>query len=125
WLSLVETPDLEIIPARFDIRDAGIIRAGMELTGIHLGLSAASLAVRLGLLRSLVPLADLFRWGADRLQQFGSDRGGMTVDAEGLDAEGRPVSGSWSLVAESGHGPDIPTLPALAALRALADGRIV
>ncbi len=124
WQSLVETPDLDIVPARFAVRDAATFRAGMELTVLHLGLGAASLPVRLGLLRSLVPLAGLFRWVADRLQPFGSDRGGMTVDAEGLDAEGFPIRGSWSLVAESGHGPDIPTLPALAALRALADGRI-
>jgi hypothetical protein len=46
------------------------------------------------------------------------------VAAAGNDAKGEPISAVWSLVAESGDGPVIPTLPALAAIRALADGRI-
>ena len=124
WLSLAETPDLDIIPARFAVRDTATFRAGLELASLHLGLWVASLTVRLGLLSSLAPLAGLFRWMANRLEPFGTDRGGMTVDAEGLDADGQPVRGSWSLIAEGGDGPFIPTLPALAALRAIADGRI-
>ena len=70
------------------------------------------------------PSPGLFRWTAERLKFFGSDRGGMMVVAAGTDAESRPVSAVWSLVAESGDGPVIPTLPALAAIRAFADGRI-
>ena len=124
WLSLAETPDLDIVPERFAVTDMAIFRAGLELSTLHLGLSAASLTVRTGLLPSLVPFARLFRWMADRLKPFGTDRGGMTVEADGLDAAGQPVRGVWSLLAEAGHGPVIPTLPALAALRALADGRL-
>lgn len=51
-------------------------------------------------------------------------RGGMTVEAVGLDDRGHPVKGLWWLVAEAGDGPFVPTLPALAAVRALADGRL-
>ncbi len=123
-LSLVETPDLDVIPARFAVRDAAIFRAGLELGVLHWGLWVAGWPVRLRLLPSLAPLARMVRWMADRVASFGSDRGGMTVDAEGLDRDGRPVRGAWSLVAEAGDGPFVPTLPALAALRALADGRL-
>jgi hypothetical protein len=91
---------------------------------MHLGLYAASLLVQAGLLGSLAPFAGLLRWAAERLKSFGSDRGGMIVAAAGNDAEGKPVSAVWSLVADNGDGPVIPTLPALAALRALADGCI-
>ena len=124
WLSLCETPDLDLVPARFAPRDTAIFRAGLELSVMHLGLYAASLVVQAGLLGSLAPFAGLFRWAAERLKFFGSDRGGMMVVAAGSDAEGTPISAVWSLVAERGDGPVIPTLPALAALRALADGRI-
>ena len=124
WLSLCETPDLDIVPSRFAPREAAIFRAGLELSLMHLGLCAAGLFVRLRLLRSLRPLARSFRWIAERLKGFGSNRGGMLVEATGIDAEGRPVRAVWSLVAEAGDGPAIPTLPALAATRALADGRL-
>jgi hypothetical protein len=47
------------------------------------------------------------------------------VVAVGRDAEDEPVRATWSLVAEHGDGPVIPTLPTLAAVRAIADGGIV
>ena len=124
WLSLCETPDLDIVPARFAPREAAIFRAGLELSLMHLGFCAAGMLVRLRLMRSLTPLARPFRWIAERLKGFGSDRGGMLVEATGIDPEGRSVRAAWSLVAEAGDGPAIPTLPALAAIRALADGRL-
>ncbi|HZK89354.1 MAG TPA: saccharopine dehydrogenase NADP-binding domain-containing protein [Stellaceae bacterium] len=124
WLSLCETPDLDLVPARFAPRRAAIFRAGLELTVMHHGLYLAGLLVRLGLLPSLAPLARPMRWFAERLKSLGSDRGGMVVEAAGIDAAGSPVRAAWSLVAEAGDGPVVPTLPALAAIRALADGRL-
>lgn len=124
WLSLAETPDLDIVPARFTVRQAAVFRAGLELSVLHLGLLAASLLVRCGVLHSLVPLARVFRAIAGAFEWFGTDQGGMTVQASGSDGSGQPVRATWSLVAEAGDGPAIPTLPALAAIRALADGRI-
>ena len=124
WLGLCETADLDLIPARFAVRQSAIFRAGLELSLLHLGLLAASLPVRAGLLRSLAPFARPFRALAALFTPFGTDRGGMAVTATGLDAAGTPIRAQWALVAESGHGPVIPTLPALAALRALATGTL-
>jgi hypothetical protein len=124
WLSLCETPDLDLVPARFAPREATIFRAGLELSVMHLGLFAAGLLVRARLLSSLTPFASAFRWLAERLKGLGSDRGGMLVEAAGIDAAGMPVRATWSLVAEAGDGPFVPTLPALAVLRALADGSL-
>ena len=124
WLSLCETPDLDLIPVRFAPTEAAVFRAGLELSAMHLGLCAAGWLVQKRVLRSLVPFARPFRWLAERLKGFGSDRGGMTVEAAGIGAAGGPVRAVWSLVAEGGDGPAIPTLPALATIRALADGRI-
>jgi hypothetical protein len=122
WLSLCETPDLDLVPTRFAPRQAALFRAGLELTALHCGLLIASLPVRARLLRSLLPFARPFRWIAERLRHFGSDRGGMLVEAVGLDAAGEPVHASWSLVAAAGDGPAVPTLAALAVLRAIAAG---
>jgi hypothetical protein len=124
WLSLCETPDLDLVPARFSPRDAALFRAGLELSVMHIGLYVASLLVRARLLRSLIPFASLFRWMAERLKSFGADRGGMLVEVIGVDAAGDPVRSAWSLVAEGGDGPMVPTLPALAAIRVLGDGSL-
>ena len=124
WLSLSETPDLDIVPARFAVRRAAVFRAGLELPVLHWGLWAASLLVRAGLLRSLRPFARPLRVVAAAFTPFGSDRGGMTVQATGIDDAGRPARGRWWLVAAAGDGPYTPTLPALAALRALAAGQV-
>ncbi len=122
WLSLCETPDLDIVPARFCVRCSAIFRAGLELPALHLGLWAASLSVRAGLLRSLRPLARPFRAIADLLGRFGSDRGFMVVEARGTAPDGACVRAVWTLMAEAGDGPNIPILPALAAIRALDAG---
>ena len=123
-LSVVEAPDLDIIPARFAVRRSALFRAGLELPVMHLGLWALSLVVRLRVVRTLRPAARVLRAAAALFEPFGTDRGGMTVEAWGVDAAGKAVRGAWSLVAEGGDGPFIPTLPALAAIRALAEGRI-
>jgi saccharopine dehydrogenase-like NADP-dependent oxidoreductase len=125
WLSLCETPDLDLIPARFSPRDRAIFRAGLELSVMHLGLYAAGLLIRFRLLRSLLPFAHALLWVAQRLKGFGSDCGGMMVEATGIDVAGNPIRATWSLVADAGDGPAIPTLPALAAVRGLMDGSLL
>jgi NAD(P)-dependent dehydrogenase (short-subunit alcohol dehydrogenase family) len=122
WLSLCETPDLDVVPARFGVRRTAIFRAGLELSILHLGLAAAALLVRIRLIPSMRPFARIFRAVANLLSGLGSDRGGMIVEASGRDARGAPVSGRWILLAEGGDGPVVPTLPALAVIRKLADG---
>jgi len=124
WLSLCETPDLDLVPERFAPRSSALFRAGLELSALHLGLLLASLPVRLGMLRSLLSFAQPFRWAAERLAGFGTECGGMLVEAVGVDADGLRVRAEWSLVATAGDGPVVPTLPALAVLRAMAAGAV-
>ena len=124
WLSLCETPDLDLVPARFAPGSSALFRAGLELSVLHLGLLIASLPVRTGLLPSLRPFAGVFRWVGERFARFGSDRGGMLVEVVGVDADGVARRANWSLVATAGDGPVIPTLPALAVLRAIAAGKV-
>lgn len=119
-LSLCETPDLDILPGRFPEVATATFRAGLELRLLHDGLRLAALPVRAGLLPSLAPLAVPFRAVAARFERFGTDRGGMLVEAEGVDAAGAPARAAWSLVAEGGDGPYVPTLPALALVRRIA-----
>ncbi|WP_430913066.1 DUF4166 domain-containing protein [Methylobacterium sp. sgz302541] len=123
WLSLCETPDLDLLPARFPIRREALFLAGLELGVVHLGLAALTLPVRWGWVRSLVPLAPLLRRAADVFALAGSDCGGMIVSAAGLDGEGRRIEARWSLVAAENAGPNVPAAAAAALVRGLADGR--
>ncbi len=120
--SLCETPDLDLLPARFRVSREALFLAGLEVPAMHLGLWLLSFAVRLGLVRTLVPAARVLRVAAGPISALGSDRGGMLVEAEGLDDEGRRIRARWSLVAAGGCGPSIPGAPAAALVRALIAG---
>jgi hypothetical protein len=122
WASPIGAPDLTLFPSAFQARSVRF-RAGLELSVMHLGLWALSFAPRLGLVRSLVPLARPLRWMADRLYPFGTDRGGMRVTVIGTTPTGAEER-SWTLTAEAGDGPEIPTLPARAAVAALCNGKL-
>lgn len=122
-VSLCETPDLDLFPARFRPRDRALFLAGLEPWPAHAG--AWALARLVGRLRfDPVPLARLLVRLSEWAAVFGSDRGAMRVEARGVDGEGRAVRAVWRLVAEPGEGPVTPSLPALAAIRAIAAGRV-
>jgi hypothetical protein len=122
WLSACDAPDLVLLPQRYPTLRAVEFYAGLELSVLHVGLWLLSLPVRLGWIKSLLPLHRALHWIADRLYGFGSDRGGMLVDVEGLNADGRPMSYRWRLVAEQGQGPFVPAAPAAALVARLARG---
>lgn len=119
-VALCETPDLDLLVERYHPTTHAIFRAGLELHVLHHGIRALGLLVRTGLIRSLAPFARPLRWCADLLKPFGSDRGGMQVEARLIEANGERWRKEWTLIAEAGDGPYIPTLPALAALKMLA-----
>lgn len=120
-VSLCETPDLDLLYERYHPQVAAEFLAGLELAVLHRGLEFASLAVRFGLLDSLVPLARPLRLVAALLYPFGSDVGGMLVEVGGQNTDGAPAMARWSLAAEGGRGPDVPTLAALALVRRIRD----
>jgi saccharopine dehydrogenase-like NADP-dependent oxidoreductase len=124
WLSLCETPDLDLLVERYRPTSDALFRAGLELGLLHLGLGALSAIVRMGIMRSLQPLARPLKRVADVLLPFGTDRGGMLVEAVTRDRDGTLRRRIWTLVAEAGDGPQVPPLPALAALKMLASGEL-
>jgi len=72
-----------------------VFRAGLELPLLHLGLLLATLPVRaaraLEMRLALEPLAPALRWLAGLVHGLGTDRGGMVVEAWGLDGAGLPL----------------------------------
>jgi hypothetical protein len=124
WLSLCETPDLDLIPQRFPRVRTAFFFAGLELGILHCGLWALGLLVRARLLRSLTSFAPALLAIANRFERFGTDRGAMLVEVEAWGADGSRFTSRWGLVAEAGDGPYIPILPALALIRKLLSGSV-
>jgi hypothetical protein len=109
--SLVEVPDLELIPARWPELNTVWVGAGSVPALWLRMLNGLSWLVRLGLIPTLAPLAPLFH-GVIRTFRWGEHRGGMFVAVEGRDAEGRALTRSWELIAEGDSGPFVPAMPA-------------
>ena len=122
WLSACDAPDLVLLPQRYPTLKTVEFYAGLELSLLHVGLWLLSWPVRQGWLKSLLPLHRPLHWIADRLYGLGSDRGGMMVDVDGVNADGRPMSYRWRLVAEKAQGPFVPAAPATALVARLARG---
>jgi saccharopine dehydrogenase-like NADP-dependent oxidoreductase len=112
--ALAETPDLDLMPARYAPRDAALFMAGLELWFMQRGLEFMGALRRRGAVRKPVALAEPLRFAGDLLGPFGSDRGGMIVEVFGRDAEDRPMRARWTMFAPNGLGPYTPTFAALA-----------
>jgi NAD(P)-dependent dehydrogenase (short-subunit alcohol dehydrogenase family) len=122
WASVCDTPEQELLVARYQPTQSAEFVAGLELPLLHLGLWLLSFAVRWGLIRSLRPWSGALLWIAQKLRPFGSDRGAMIVEAKGAGADGSAASARWSLDATTNLGPLVPIVPALALIRRLRDG---
>jgi saccharopine dehydrogenase-like NADP-dependent oxidoreductase len=107
WLSNVDLPDIVLMPQRYPGVESVTLRAGLELSALHLGLSMLSALVARGTIQSLLPASRTFKAIADSLTPFGTDAGAMHVTVEGGRA-GRRFRRHWAIVAEHNDGPFIP-----------------
>lgn len=115
--SLAETPDLDLLVTRYTPRDTALFMAGLELWLMQRGMGAVSALRRWGVLREPARFSEFLRFCGALLGPFGSDTGGMIVEAFGRDANDRPVRARWSMFAPDGLGPYTPTFAALALAR--------
>lgn len=123
-VAVVETADAQSLGPRLRVTSRVAFHAGLESWIEQAGVALLARLRRAG---SIDGLAPLIPWllAARRLTRLPtSDRGGMLVEATGLDGEGRLRTARWSLLAARGDGPHVPTLPAAAATRALLDGAL-
>lgn len=111
FVSPIGAPDLQLFPQHFLARTVRF-RAGLELSFMHLGLAALAYLVRWRLLKSATPLTAALLRLADWLKPFGSDRGAMTVDVIGRTTNGNGEQRRYTILAEAGDGPEIPSTPA-------------
>jgi hypothetical protein len=107
WIALAEVPDLSLMPDALPGRPAVTFRAGTELGFQMLALWLLSWPVRWGWIRSLRGAAAWLHKLQRITARAGSDRSAMSVTLRGSGIERR-----WTLIADKGDGPEIPTLAA-------------
>ena len=106
--SLVDVPDLRVIPAAHPGLQSLWIGAAPQPRVLHRLLTLIALARARLRLPSLAPLTPLAHWLLN-LHPMGEHRGGMFLAARGL-RDGQPASLSWHLLAEGDDGPLIPSM---------------
>ena len=122
WAARCNVPDLELWPVWHPTLRSVRFDASLELAAAHFGLWVLAWLVRAGLLRRPEAAAATALRVATLLDRFGSDVGGMQVSIAGLGPDGKALRRDWELRAGSGHGPEIPCLPAVVIARKLSRG---
>jgi hypothetical protein len=120
--SLVEVPDLELLPELWPSLRAVWMGVGTVPEIWLRGLNALAWLVRLRLLPSLTPFATLIHNTRTRLG-WGEHRGGMLVTVSGMLADGAKVERSWHMIAEGDDGPFVPSMAAEAIIRHCLSGQ--
>jgi NAD(P)-dependent dehydrogenase (short-subunit alcohol dehydrogenase family) len=120
-----DIPDLELFPERYPELRSIRFGAGHELAALNLGTWGLGWLVRRGLIPSLDRWSPFLLRAARLLDRFGSGRSGLHMLLAGLGHDGRAKQVRFFLVARSGHGPNIPALPAVLLAQRLACGHAI
>jgi hypothetical protein len=120
--SLVDVPDLRVIPGLYADLDSIWMGAGPVPELLHRALNGLAWLVRLKIISSLSPFARLFYFVIN-IVRWGEHRGGMFIAIEGTTADKTTVKRSWHLLAEGDDGPFIPSMAIEAILRRCSENK--
>ncbi len=110
WLANVDVPDLELFPDYFSVKQRVSFQAGLELGLLHLTMTAMAWLAKTGLVKNWAPLTKPIMSTSNLFKTFGTDIGGMIITLRGQNHTGTNKEIRWTLTAEHGIGPFIPTL---------------
>ena len=120
--SFVDTPDIAFFAERYKAKSV-TFKAGLEVRLFHYALSVGRWLVSKRVVKSLEPFSKTLRWLASWFEWMGSDEGGMKVSVLGkIDGDYKRLE--WDLIADDGHGPNIPTLPVSILLNKILKGEV-
>jgi hypothetical protein len=113
YLSLIDVPDNTLLPLEYPELRQLSVRAGYEVPAVHHALGMLGFLVSVGLIGDLPRHARLLQRLSGWFDRFGSKNGAMHVRLRGFDSEHQPITCTWTLTAECGHGPQIPATAAV------------
>ena len=117
-------PDLELFPKRYPELETIRFYAGLELPFVHITLWALSWLARIGLVKSLEPLAPILMKLSFLFDVLGTASSGFHMELTGEDKNGLEKTIEFELTARSGDGPYIPCMPAILLAKKLANDEI-
>jgi len=123
-LANIDIPDLELFPERYEGLETLRFRAGLELAPMHKFMGFMAWMAKKKIIKSWAPFARMSVIVSNWFYRFGTDIGGMQVELAGQDSSEKEKHITWTLIAEHGVGPHIPTIPAILVARGIANGTI-
>lgn len=123
-LANVDVPDLELFPARYSVTDTVQFQAGLELNLLHQTMVFMAWLTKKKIVKNWAPLTKPIMKTSNLLKSFGTDRGYMRVLIEGKDLRLKPKAIKWTLTADNGVGPYIPTLSTIIIAKKLINNQL-
>ncbi|MEM7404332.1 MAG: DUF4166 domain-containing protein [Pseudomonadota bacterium] len=118
--SLVDVPDLTVLPQRYPAVDDIWVGAGPVPVFLHRLLNALAIGRFRLRLPSMTPLARIGHWVINHAR-YGEHRGGMYLELHGDTPTGQRQL-SWHLLAEGDDGPYIPSMAVEAIIKKMHAG---
>lgn len=120
----LDIPDLDLLPIRYPSLKTVIFHAGLEVPLLHWFMWHMSWFTRAKLIRNwsrfIRPINAMGHW----FDKMGTDCGGMYIHMSGSNHDYQPLDIYWTLVADKGHGPQIPVIPSIIMVGKILDGLI-
>lgn len=124
WLANINIPDLALFPNRYPSLKRVRFQAGLELAVMHHAMGGMAWLTKKHLVKSWAPFTQ-HCLGLSRLfYRLGTDNGGMQMKLAGKDQHQKPLTVEWTLIAENGVGPFIPTIASILIAKKLANGAL-
>ncbi len=124
WLGVCDVPDLSLFPKRYTNVKTVLFHAALETKISQFGLWLIAALSHVGIIKNPDNHARLIKKLGDVLNFMGTPDGGMFINLIGKDHDNNPQELTWYLTALNGHGPEIPTIPAIILAKKLANNEI-
>ena len=119
-----DIPDLTLFPRRYRSLKWMRFAAGHELKLLHIGTRILGALVRKRIIDSLSNHAERLLKLAFLFDRFGSGRSGFHMILRGRGTDNNWIERRFWMIARSGHGPNIPCMPAILLAQRLARGEV-
>lgn len=124
WLANVDVPDLELFPQHYSVKQSVTFQAGLELPILHWTMVSMAYLTKIGLIKNWSPLTKPIMNISNLFKPLGTDSGGMRITIKGKSKQSEHKTIYWTLYADNGIGPYIPTISTVIIAKKLLLGEL-